>query len=133
MKSHCTSTPGSIGTSMIWRAGRDAGSGNILTHSSLTGLRCSSFIQNVTLMMSSTRGAAGLDGLRRMCSEHERALLLHRGGKPAWPDRRRGSVPETMMLPMRLAFGIGDFGRSHRHRCCGAPSLLLRPVRARWF
>ena len=39
MKSHCTSTPASIGTSMIWRAGREAGSGNIFTHSSLTGLR----------------------------------------------------------------------------------------------
>ena len=106
MKSHSTSTSGSIGTSMIWRAGREAGSGNILTHSSLTGLRCNSFIQNVTLMMSSTL-APPASTVRPRLANMKAHCCSTVGGNACVAGSTPRIRPETMMLPMREALGIG--------------------------
>ena len=58
--------------------GRDAGSGNIFTHSSLMGLRCNSFTQNVTFDDVLDPGAAGLDRAAQV-REHEFTLLSTAG------------------------------------------------------
>src|SRR5262249_4756056 len=55
MKSACTRARLSAGRCWVCLAGREAGSGNIFTHSVLSAARClaGSFTQNVILMMSS--------------------------------------------------------------------------------
>src|SRR5207253_7577334 len=106
MKSHCTSTSASIGTSMVWRAGRDAGSGNILTHSSLMGLRCNSFTQNVTLTMSSTLAPPASTVRRRFANMNSHCCSTVGGN--AWVSGSTPRIsPETIMFPIREAFGIG--------------------------
>ena len=79
MKSACTSALLSAGNGWVWRAGRDAGSANILTHSSFSAARCltGSFTQKVIFDDVINGSAGGLDVVADV-GKHIGNLLLQR-------------------------------------------------------
>ena len=82
VKLHSISFPmSSSGATIAWRAGREAGSGNISSQGTLSAGRwLRSFIQTVSLTMSAVLPPAGLDDAAHVV-EHEAALFLDgRGG-----------------------------------------------------
>src|ERR1700761_130464 len=106
VKSHCTSDPPSMSDCCEWRAGRECSSGNIFSHSALSGPRCErSFSHTVILMMSSVVPPAA-STVAFICAN----MLVHcassvSGILPS-PSRPR-MTPLITRLPIRQAFGIG--------------------------
>src|SRR4051794_38421532 len=107
VKSHCTSAPPSIAICSEWRAGRECSSGNIFSHSVLTGARWLRSCSHTVILMMSPVVPPPASTMAFMCAN----MLAHcssiRSGMAPVAGSRPRITPDIRRLPIRQAFGIG--------------------------